>query len=311
IEFPLGDGIDVVLGGGRLNFLPETATDPEDPESKGRRRDGRDLTVEWLKKPNTAYVWNNAQFEAIDVSNTQRLLGLFQPSHMHFEHDRAGDTAGEPSLSEMTAKAIDLLSRNRKGYFLMVEGGRIDLAHHGANAYRALTDTIEFARAVDVTCAKIDVRDTLVIVTADHSHALTMVGYATRGNPILGKVVENDRKGNVSKGFAEDALGLPFTTLMYAVGPGYTGASAEQPEGPKRAMHWGRGYQGVTKGRPDLTDVDTGDPFYLQECAVPRDEVPHSGEDVPLYAGGPRAHLFHGVMEQNVVFHVMVDALGL
>ncbi len=311
IEFPFGDGIDVVLGGGRRNFLPDTVLDSEDDQQKGWRRDGRNLTAEWLGKPKSVYVWNKAQFDAVDVAQTDHLLGLFQPSHMQYEHDRAGDKAGEPSLSEMTAKAIALLSRNPKGYFLMVEGGRVDHAHHGGNAFRALTDTVEFARAVEVAMNKTDLRDTLIIVTADHSSGLTMVGYATRGNPILGKVVENDHAGNVSKGLTKDALGLPFTTLTYATGPGYTGASKEQPEGPKRAQHGGQGYRGITKGRPDLTQVDTTDPSYLQECGIPMSSASHSGEDVPLYAGGPRAHLFHGVLEQNVIFHVMVDALGL
>jgi alkaline phosphatase len=311
IEFPIGDGIEVVLGGGRRGFVPDTTTDKEDSQRKGRRTDGRDLTAEWLKKPNASYIWNRAQFDAVDVAAVKHLLGLFQRSHMNFEHDRSADTAGEPSLSEMTAKAIDLLSRNPKGYFLMVEGGRIDHAHHGGNAFRALDDTIEFSNAVEVAMAKIDLRDTLLIVTADHSSGLSLVGYATRGNPILGKVIENDKQGNAQKELEKDALGLPYTTLMYPTGPGHAGASAEQPEGPKRAPHWGRGFQAITKGRPDLTEINTADPNYLQESGVPMSDVPHSGEDVPLYAGGPHAHLFHGVLEQNVIFHVMVAALGL
>jgi alkaline phosphatase len=63
----------------------------------------------------------------------------------------------------MTSKAIDLLAKNRKGYFLMVEGGRIDHAHHDNNAYRALTETIEFANAVKAALAKINLRETLVV----------------------------------------------------------------------------------------------------------------------------------------------------
>jgi hypothetical protein len=107
---------------------------------------------------------------------------------MQYEHDRTGDPAGEPSLTEMTEKAIDILTKNPKGFFLMVEGGRIDHAHHAANAYRALTDTIEFARAVGAAIDRIGLSETLVIVTADHSHVFTMAGYPARGNPILGKV---------------------------------------------------------------------------------------------------------------------------
>ena len=311
IEFAEGDGFDVVLGGGRLNFLPVTVADPEEPNLTGRRRDGRDLTKEWSDRPDAVYVWNTKQLDEVDVAKTRHLLGLFSPSHMAFEHDRAKDKAGEPSLSEMTAKAIEVLEKRDEGFVLLVEGGRIDHAHHVANAYRALTDTIEFDKAVRVALDKTNRRDTLIIVTADHSHVFTIGGYPTRGNPILGKVIQNDRLGHPETTFAKDSLGLPYTTLGYANGPGYTGASADQPEGPKHVPHSGRDYKGITNGRPDLTSIDTADPGYLQECATPLSVETHGGEDVPLYAGGPHAHLFHGVLEQNVIFHVMVEALRL
>lgn len=311
IEFPAGDGLDVALGGGRSGFLPKTQNDPEDTGQFGKRLDGRDLTAEWLRKPGAAYVWNKRDFAALDPAKTQRLLGLFERSHMEYEHDRPKDQGGEPSLSEMTAKAIDLLARNSKGYFLMVEGGRIDHAHHAGNAFRALDETIEFAKAVRVAMDKTNRKDTLIIVTADHSHVFIMAGYPTRGNPILGKVITNAADGRPETGPCLDALGLPYTTLGYANGPGYTGASREQAEGCKHFPHPGEGYAAMTKGRPDLTAVDTGDDGYLQECAVPLSAETHGGEDVPLYADGPHAYLFHGVLEQNVIFHVMAEALGL
>ncbi len=289
IEFPHGDGIEVVLGGGRRHFLPASAADPEYPRQTGSRRGYRDLAAEWQERPNSVYVWNKGQFDKVDVAGTNHLLGLFEPRHMQYEHDRSRGESGEPSLREMTSKAIDLLAKNRKGFFLMVEGGRIDLAHHKCNAYRALTDTIGFSDAVRVAMKKTDPRETLLIVTADHSHTFTIGGYAVRGNPILGKVVENDSRGHPEKDFARDANGLPYTVLGYANGPGGVAGAA----------------------RPDLTNVDTEDPAYCQEVAIPLSSETHGGEDVPLYAGGPQAHLFHGVLEQNVIFHVMVEALGL
>ena len=136
------------MGGGRREFLPNTMADPEEASKKGSRLDGRDLTNEWVKKPHSAFVWNKAQLEAIDPAKIEHLLGLFERDHLKFETDRASDTGGEPSLSDMTGKAIALLSKNKKGFFLMVEGGRIDHAHHAGNAYRALTETIEFSNAV-------------------------------------------------------------------------------------------------------------------------------------------------------------------
>ncbi len=285
LEFPFGDGIDVVLGGGRANFLPRTVNDAEYPDKTGRRTDGRDLVVEWLKKPHTAYVTDKPAFDALETTQTRRLLGLFEPSHMRYEHDRKDDKAREPSLSEMTTKAIALLEKNPRGFFLMVEGGRIDHAHHETNAFRALTETIEFARAVDIAVQKTRRQETLIIVTADHSHVFTMAGYPSRGNPILGKVDDCEAKGQL----ARDEKGLPYTTLGYANGPGYLGAN----------------------GRPDLSSVLTEHPDYKQETTVPLKDETHGGEDVPLYADGPHAHLFRGVMEQNVIFHIMAAALGL
>jgi alkaline phosphatase len=193
IEYPHGDGLEVAMGGARTKFLPKSLTDPEYPNRKGERQDERNLTDEWVKKyRNGAFVWNKEQFEQIDPRKTRHLLGLFEPSHLQHEFDRNRDKAGEPSLSEMTAKAIDIVSQNKKGYFLMVEGGRIDHAHHNGNAFRALTDTIELSNAVRTALSKVDLRETLIIVTADHSHTLTIAGYPVRGNNILGLVREVD-----------------------------------------------------------------------------------------------------------------------
>jgi len=311
VEFPDGDGLDVVLGGGRAPFLPRSAEDPEHPGKHGARQDGRDLTAEWTAQhPNSAYVWNRAAFEAVRPTETARLLGLFEPGHMRFEAERAKDRAGEPSLAEMTAKALAILSRNPRGFVLMVEGGRIDHAHHKGNAYHALTDTIAFSDAVRTALERTDPAETLVVVTADHGNVLSMGGYSQRGNSILGKVVETDKRGEPADKLAKDALGLPYTTLGYQTGPGYTGASREQPEGPKHITRSVTGQQGIRKGRPDLTHVDTKAPSYLQEASVPLRSETHSGEDVPVYAGGPGSHLFHGVQEQSYLYHAMVEALG-
>lgn len=314
-EFPsgerAGDGIDVVFGGGRAQFLRRNQLDPERPELTGVRTDGRDLIALWQgRHPDGVFVWNRDQLRAVDPADVGPVLGLFESSHLAFEADRARDVGGEPSLTEMTVKAIELVRRNPRGFVLLVEAGRIDQAHHLGNAYRALTDTIELSNAVRAALALTDPRDTLVVVTADHSHVLTIAGYPHRGNDILGKVVSLDEHGEADTRYLRDAMGRPFTTLSYANGPGYTGATPEQPEGPKRFPHLPTGYRGITRGRPDLTRVDTADPDYLQEATVPARNETHGGEDVPIYAGGPGAELFRGVQEQSYVFHAIVEALG-
>ncbi len=300
VEFPYGNGLEVAMGGGRRSFWPRNQADPEEGNKHGERDDGRNLTQEWLDNyANAAFVWNLDQFNAIDPEETDHLLGLFNRSHMEYEHDRPLDIAGEPSLSEMTAKAIDILSRNDKGYFLMVESGRIDHAHHAGNAFRALTDTIEYAKAVKTAMEKVD-EDTLIIVTADHSHVFTIAGYPTRGNPILGKVVGNDSKGNPEPGFSLAADDKPYTTVSYANGRGFAMLETGGDQ------HYG---VDIAAGRvADLTDIDTTDQGFHQESLVPRSSETHAGEDVAIYADGPGAWLLHGVQEQNYIYHVMNKA---
>jgi alkaline phosphatase len=310
IEFRPGDGLAVVLGGGRLYFMPEDQHDPEIPDKRGKRLDGRDLIAEWMKRrPGSAYVWNADGLAAIEAATTGPLLGLFAPNHMAFEVDRERDPAGEPSLSEMTARALAILERNDEGFVLMVEGGRIDHAHHAGNAYRALTDTIEFSRAVQTVLDVTDPNETLVIVTADHGHVFTIAGYPTRGNDILGKVVGNDDHGRPLERPNGDAQGLPYTTLGYQNGPGYAVVSPLGPGRPEpRDGEPAPRPTAVT--RPNLTDVDTADPSYRQEAAVPLGSETHSGEDVPVYATGPGSARVRGVREQNFVYDVIVRALG-
>ncbi|GAB3336882.1 alkaline phosphatase [Marilutibacter aestuarii] len=307
VETPFGHGPDVLMGGGRAMFMRDDQADPEYPAMNGKRGDGRDLVAEWqARHPDGTYVWNAGQLAAAPSDGP--LLGLFQPSHMQFEHDRPGDAGGEPSLAEMTRVAISRLRDAPAGYVLLVEGARIDHANHFGNAYRALTDTIALSEAVQVASDMTSAEDTLVLVTADHSHTLTFVGYPRRGNPILGKVVGSLAEDNGDAHLATDATGLPYTTLSYANGPGYIGASELQPEGPKHYPHSPDHFQQARGGRPDLTHVDTQDPDYMQEALVPSKDETHGGDDVGLWARGPGSEAVRGSVEQNAIFHVMLQA---
>jgi alkaline phosphatase len=205
----------------------------------------------------------------------------------------------------MTRAAISVLRQNPKGYFLMVEGGRIDHGNHAGNAYRALTDTIAFSDAIRAAVQTAG-EDTMIIVTADHSHTLTFVGYPRRGNPILGKVVGSSGE-DAGPGFATDGLGLPYTTLGYANGPGYVGATDQQPEGPKRFSTEVSGMQ-QAHGRPRLADVDTEDPDYLQEATMPGRSETHGGDDVGVWSRGPGSEAVHGSIEENEIFHLLLQA---
>lgn len=288
VEFSYGNGIEVAFGGGRRNFLPETVTDPEG--HKGKRADRRNLVSEWKQKhPTGHYVWDAQTFERIDAQETGPVLGLFNAGHMQFEADRARDKGGEPSLAAMTEKALQILQQGKAGYFLYVEGARVDHAHHGGNAYRALSDTVALAEAVQKAVEMTDLQDTLIIVTADHSHVFTMGGYATRGNPILGKVTHNRKDGEPEVDFERAMDDMPYTTLGYYSGPG---AKSNQT-------------------RADISAVDTTAKDFRQQALIPLKSESHAGEDVAIYARGPSAHLIRGVVEQNYIFHVMYHAIGI
>ena len=290
------DGIDVVMGGGRRHFLPKDAAfNSADAVSavEGDRTDNRDLTAEWKTKyPNGTYVMDQTGFDAISDDAT-KVFGLFNESHMQYEADRANDVAGEPSLSQMTKKAINVLDNNEQGFFLTVESGRIDHAHHAGNAYNALNDTIELAKAVKVAMQNTNPEETLIVVTADHSHVFTIAGYPKRGNPILGKVVG---VGKTEPSLAADDM--PYTTVGYTNGLGYRDLGNETDADASYLA-------AAVTGRVDLTNVDTTTPGFHQESLVPLSSETHAGEDVGVYAMGPGAHLVTGTNEQSFLFHVM------
>lgn len=270
LTFNHGKGLNLMMGGGRDYFT--------------QRGDGRNLVEEWkIKYPQGVYLTQTKDLDQIDWKKTQQVLGLFSPSHMTYESDRDQSPQGEPSLSQMTKKAIEFLSQHPEGYFLIVEGGRVDHAHHDGNAYRALTEGVELAKAVEVANQMTSDEDTMIILTADHSHTFTMNGYPVINNPILGKVITlNEETGK--KELAKDSQGLPYTTLQYANGPG-------------------------ARPHADLTEVDTTAKDYKQEALVHLESETHGGEDVAIYARGPGSPWVHGTMEQSVIYHIMRESM--
>jgi len=213
-------------------------------------------------------------------------MGLFTQSHMSYEADR--DDTKEPSLAEMTASTIKALAARGTGYVIMVEAGRVDHAHHGSNAYRALKDMQALNEAVKVAKEAAG-DDTLIMVTADHSHVFTLGGYAARGNPILGLVRNpNPETGEPEAEYAKDLDDKPYTTLGY-----YNGPNAREADSPA------------------LTDNFVQSKDYQQQTSVRLGSETHAGEDVALFATGPGAHLVRGVIEQNKISDIIDEALGL
>lgn len=207
-----GRNLNVILGGGRSKFLPFDVRDEEG--DFGERLDDVNLIDEWLnqkKNKRAAYVWNRRQLLQ-DTRDLDYLLGLFESSHCEYNLERDEET--EPTLAEMTEAAIKILKEGNNGYFLFVEGGRIDHAHHATLAQKSLDETLQFSEAVRKAVQLTSRRDTLIVVTSDHSHTMSFSGYAQRGNNILG-----------TAGNGQDDI--PYATLSYANGPGYTGTDFE------------------------------------------------------------------------------------
>ncbi|MGY3923218.1 alkaline phosphatase [Aeromonas jandaei] len=271
----LGSGVDVLMGGGANHWTPYNST-----SNKGGRADGRDLTAE-LTAQGYRYVTTRTDLAKVDSG---KLIGLFSAkSHLDYELDRVAKGAAntQPSLSEMTAKAIDLLSQNSQGYFLMVEGGRIDHALHGTNAKRSLTDAVALDDAVKTALGKVDLKDTLIVVTADHDHTMTINGYSAKGNKVLDLVKNGD--GSTQN----DVDGKPFTTLVFGNGP-------NRPD-----------------VRPTLTSDQVMADDYLQETGVKLGSETHGGGDVMLFADGAGSSRFKGTLDNTRVFGKLKEALGL
>ncbi|MBT8476092.1 MAG: alkaline phosphatase [Alphaproteobacteria bacterium] len=274
--------IDVAMGGCMRNFHADDG---------GRREDGVNL-IERAEGLGAHFAMDQASFEAAPLDGTP-ILGLFENSHMMYEADRAD----EPSLAEMTGAAIAALQAKAgdNGFFLQVEAGRVDHANHAGNLARVVRDQKAFADAVAMADEMTDDADTLIVVTADHEHALAFNGYCGRGSNILGLCMGIDGAGVAHTGEAELASdGKPFTVAGYLNGAG--SVLIEQPDGS---------YFGT---RPNLTEEEATDIDYPQQALVPKSSETHSGEDVAVYAKGPWAHLLDGTIEQNVIFHVMHHA---
>jgi alkaline phosphatase len=280
--------VDLAMGGGRRFFAPEGVVLEEG--TKGRRTDGVNL-VDEAKGNGFQYAWNTETFGAL--TDDSPVLALFNDSHMEYEADRAD--ADEPSLADMTARAIEFLSQNENGFYLMVEAGRVDHANHAGNAARTLRDGVAFAEAVARADAMTDDRDTLLIVTADHEHAVSFNGYCGRGSDILGLcygVSQTEIKHTDEALTAAD--GKPYTVMGFLNGTGSV------------LVENGNDYSG---SRPDVTQEQATDLDYIQQALIPMSSETHSGEDVMVYAKGPWAHLFDSTIEQNVIFHVMQYAV--
>ncbi|KAH8258043.1 hypothetical protein KR038_005073 [Drosophila bunnanda] len=268
-----GKNFDVMLGGGIGKFLPNTVTDPFN--KKGERSDGVNLLSRWQGlHPGGVLTYNRDQLLSVNVSKITNLIGTFRSGVMNFH--KMADAKEEPTLAEMTTKAIEMVSKNPNGYMLFVEGGLIDYGNHFNSPTYSLDETLQFEQAVQQAYKITDPKETLIVVTSDHAHPLTIAGYPSRGTPILG-LNQDDT----------DVNGVKYATLNYAVG-------LEQ-------------YLDENGQRYDISDK-VGKEDFIHPSYIHGSIGVHAGEDVGIFASGPQSHLFSGVVQQSTIPHMMAYA---
>ncbi len=272
----LKDGVDVLMGGGRMHFTPFDAA--RNPKGRG---DGRDLMAEFKAR---GYFVAGTRADMMSALPNRKFVGIYADSHLDYASKRRPE---QPTLAEMTAKSIELLAKNPKGFFLMVEGGKIDHALHDTNARNAMTETVAFDEAIQTAVERMRALDpglenTLIVVTADHDHTMVLNGYPKRGNPVLDIV-----RGYANGEPTEDADGKTFTTLVFGNGP-------NRPE-----------------VRADVSSAQALAEDYHQEAGIRWSSESHGGGDVKLYAAGAGSAPFKGTIENTRVFDLMKAAFGL
>ncbi|XP_030558523.1 membrane-bound alkaline phosphatase [Drosophila novamexicana] len=268
-----GKNFDVMLGGGMGKFLPQSITDKFG--NKGERSDGVNLLSKWQSlHPEGALAYNRNQLLSVDAKRIPRLIGLFNSGVMDFH--KLADPAQKPTLEEMTKKAIEVVSQNDEGYFLFIEGGLVDYGNHYNLPQMGLDEVHELSKAVETALGMTNPDETLIVVTSDHAHPLSISGYPGRGTNILG-LNQHDT----------DINGVKYATLNYAVGP--------------------NPYLDENGKRESLEDkID--DPSFVFPSYITSNIGVHSGDDVGIFATGPQSHLFSGVMQQSTIPHLMAYA---
>lgn len=166
--------VDFFAGGGYRNFISK--------DTKGsKRKDDRDLTKEFNEAGYNVFIGEDSSddFMNLKAEKNQKVFAAFTKSHMPYEVDRVNSGSKVPSLADMTKKGIEVLSKNRKGFFMMVEGGRIDHAAHANDAASVINDTLAFEKAVEEAYKFYEKhpRQTLILVAADHETGGLGMGY--------------------------------------------------------------------------------------------------------------------------------------
>ncbi len=306
---------EVILGGGTPNFLAKSTA--------GSKRIDEDDYVTKFRDAGYSYVTTNAELTAAKGAN--KLLGLFNPGNIDGALDRfflkKGTVAkfpDQPDLTDQVRAALDVLSKNDKGFVLMVESGRIDKYSHSLDWERAVYDTIMLDNAVKVAKDFAAGRDdTLIIVVADHAHGVAIVG--TYDDEKSGPMRSRLGTYNLSQ-FpnypAPNADGYPDKVdvskrlaFVFSTYPDFCDTGRPHLDGENVPA-----VEGETKGTYVANEKNCGVPGAIRRVGNLPFNVNagvHSADDVVLTAMGPGAEQFRGRIDNTRVFRYIATALGL
>src|SRR6516225_3259445 len=314
---------DVLMGGGRANFLPKGA-------EGAKRKDEVDYLARFRDAGYSLALTGPEMISAAGDPATRRLLGLFTLGNMDGVLDRKFLKGGtvrkfpeQPDLTEQVSAALAVLSRNQSGFFLMVESGMIDKYTHLLDMERAVYDTIMLDNAVrlarDWASARGD--DTLILVVADHTHPIGLVGTIEDDMASIPNVAMRERVRVYERaGFpnypAPDAEGYPARVdvsrrlaLFSASLPDHYETFRPKLDNPNDPTIAGK--EAGTYVANERYKSIPGAVFRFGNLPAMINADVHSGEDVILTATGPGSDRVRGQMDNTEVFRIMVEALGL
>ena len=314
----LASKAEVILGGGSAYFYPKS--------SKGSKRKDENNLVDTFKTNGYQIALTKQELiAAAQNKNTKKLFGVFHPDNMDGSLDRlflkkntVSQYPNQPDLTEMTQSAIDVLSRNPNGFFLMVEAALIDKFNHPLDWERAAFDTIMLSNAVQVAkdFAKTH-PDTLIIVTPDHTHSGSISGvvHDDKPGPLREKVgiyadagYPNYPKADI-QGYPNQIDVTKRLAFFYGSYPDHYETLHPKLDGT---------FVPAVKGE-DGKYVANSKYLQLQEDAIHvggnlpshQDVGVHTADDAVLNATGPGSEKFKGFMDNTEVFKIMVQTLGL
>jgi len=314
---------DVLMGGGSANFLPQAA-------AASKRKDDLDYVAKF-RDAGYPVAMTAGELNALAAkSGTRKLLGLFAAGNMDGALDRKFLKGGgvkkfpeQPDLTEQVKSALDILSRNDQGFFLMVESGLIDKYAHVLDMERAVYDTIMLDNAVRLArdWAQARGEDTLILVVSDHNHPNALVGTINDDMSTVPNVPLRERVGvyeraEVPNYPAPDADGYPSRVdvsrrlaIFSASLPDHYETFRPKLDNPNDPTEKAEA-AGTFKANEKYKDVP-GAVLRFGNLPAMMNASVHSGEDVILTATGPGSDRVRGSMENTDVFRVMAEALGL